>query len=125
MRKYKLLNYIPTLLFAIVILFLSIMPTDNQNPPVFYFKGMDKVIHAFMYGIFSILLLNDYLRRNESDVKKILILASLTLLYSVSMEFIQLFLIESRAGEFMDILANLTGIILGTIIITLYRKTKS
>lgn len=79
----------------------------------------DKWIHFVFYFILAFLL---YLAR-QADTKKTISVVSrlsfviiITTLLGVSIELIQHFCIESRQGDFYDILANSFGIILAIII---------
>lgn len=115
-----------TILFAILLLILSILPGDLTNAPGgFYFPGMDKVMHAIMYGIFSLLVTNVYLALYKIKFWPLLLLVLITWFYSILMEILQLYLVASRAGEILDAVANLAGIIMGTLIFLGYRKIKS
>jgi len=125
MKKYNLLNYLPTITLAIIILLLSLMPSDNKEQPFFYFQGLDKLIHGIIYAVLTIFFLNDYLKRNFFLKNKLILLAISILFYSILMEFLQLLLVTSRSGEYEDVLANLAGIIIGLIIIWIFRKPKS
>jgi VanZ family protein len=125
MKKHLLFNYIPTLALALIILVLSLIPTDNKEQSFIFFQGMDKVIHGIMYAFFTLFLLNDYLRINKIIFSRIILLASAILFYSILMELLQLLFVESRSGEIKDILANMTGIVVAVVAILIYRKVKS
>lgn len=125
MAKHKINSIIFTILFAILILILSIMPTDiHGETPSFYFVGMDKFIHGAMYGTLSMLVLNEYLKKRSLKFWPVLILILFTWAYSIFMELLQYFLIEYRSGEFKDVLANIIGILLGVGILILLRRMR-
>ena len=72
MGKKNKCTFLLTTLFAIFILLLSVIPTDiSGSASPFYFRGMDKLIHGMMYGLFTMLSLYEYFRQ------KPLILSSL------------------------------------------------
>lgn len=123
MAKHKINGIIFTILFAVLIFILSIMPTDiHGEPPSFYFKGMDKFIHGIMYGILAILVLNEYLKKRSFKFLPVLLLVVITWAYSILMELVQYFFIEYRSGDFMDALANIVGILVGTSLLFLLRR---
>lgn len=114
------------ILFAILILILSILPSDiSKESPRFFFRGMDKIIHAMMYGAFTYLALNEFLKNFAFRKRSVLIIIVAVFSYSVLMEILQLYLVESRSGEWLDILANLTGILVGLAVILLREKIRS
>ena len=114
-----------TIIVAILIFVLSIIPSDFQGErPVLFFKGFDKLAHVLMYGSLSFLVLNEYLKRYSPRRSLTLIIAFSIFLYSIIMELIQLYLIASRSGEWKDVLANLTGIVLGCSLIIIIRRPK-
>lgn len=117
---------ISTVLFALLILFLSIMPSDfgGSASPIF-FRGIDKIVHGLMYAIFTVLLLNEYPRKFPAPpISYVLILLGIWG-YSLIMELIQLYFVEYRSAEWFDALANLVGIITGAGIILSIKKFKS
>jgi VanZ family protein len=112
-------------LFAIFILFLSVMPTDlGGGPPSFYFPGMDKLIHAGMYGSFTMVVLLTYYRNSQLTSRAPLLLMLFVWLYSALMELVQYFFIEFRSGEWRDLIANLVGILLGALIVFVFRRLR-
>ncbi|MCF8346022.1 MAG: VanZ family protein [Bacteroidales bacterium] len=115
-----------TILFAILILILSIIPPDiSGSAPSFYFPGMDKIIHALMYGSFTVVVLHEFLKNRHYRITTIIWILSGIFVYSVLMEILQLTLIAYRSGDVWDILANLTGILSGTGLMFLFRKIRS
>ena len=114
------------ILFAILILILSILPSDiSKESPRFFFPGMDKIIHAMMYGAFTYLALNEFLKNYAVRKRSVIIIIVAVFSYSVLMEILQLYLVESRSGEWLDILANLTGILVGLAVILFREKIRS
>ena len=112
-------------LVAILIFFLSIMPADvHGKPPAFYFEGLDKIIHASMYGVLAFLVLRAYLKRYELKIFWLVLLLVLTFSYSILMELLQYYFVEYRTGDILDALANLAGITLAAVLILIMRKIR-
>ena len=117
-------NYISGLLFGIFILILSVIPIGiGEKSSVLVFPGLDKLVHAGMYCLFTALLTNDYLRANGFKLKKLVLLLATVLAYSILIEIIQL-VAPYRSGEILDALANLGGILLGASVVYFWRKFK-
>jgi len=113
-------------LLAIIILVLSIMPADlNHNASPFFFTGIDKVIHGVMYLVFTLVVLNEYFRQYRFYWLPLILMSTGILAYSVCMEILQYLFISSRSGEVLDVVANLTGILLGIIALLTIRKIRS
>lgn len=113
-------------LFAVFILVLSVMPTDlGGGPPSFYFPGMDKLIHAAMYGTFTMVVLLTYYRNAHIASRAPLLLMLFVWLYSGLMELVQYLFIEFRSGEWRDLIANLVGILLGALLVMLFRRLRN
>ena len=126
MQRIKNFSYIITVLFAILILILSIIPTDvNGEIPSFYFPGMDKLVHGLMYASFTVLVLNEYLKSGKFRIIAVLLLMGGVWLYSVLMEIVQLYFVSYRSGDWKDALANLVGILLGAVLIFSIRRIRS
>lgn len=125
MMIYKSRGFIATIACAVLIFILSIIPSEFKGePPIFMFKGFDKVIHALMYGSFSVLAVNEYINQGRFKWSSLFIILSIVLAYSILMEFVQYFLVDYRTGDWKDVLANLVGIISGSILILLIRRSK-
>ncbi len=115
-----------TILFAILILILSIIPPDIKgDTPSFYFPGMDKIIHALMYGSFTIVVLHEFLKNRYFNFIKVAWILSGIFTYSILMEIVQLTLIAYRSGDVWDILANLAGILSGAVLMFIFKKLRS
>lgn len=126
MVKQSNISIILSFLFALLILFLSVTPTDvNDETPFFYFDGIDKVVHALMYGVFTILVVTAYLNNCNYKFRILILVVSSIWLYSILMELVQHFFVEYRSGEILDAAANLAGILLSTGILLGLRKIRS
>jgi VanZ family protein len=126
MDKHARRAVVLTILFAILLLILSILPGDmTSTPGGFYFQGIDKVMHALMYGVFALLVTNVYLAFYKIKFCPLLLLVLITWGYSIMMEILQLYLVSTRSGEVLDAVANLVGIVLGTLVFIGYRKIRS
>lgn len=126
MVKQNNISILLSFLFALLILFLSITPTDvDGETPFFYFNGIDKVVHALMYGVFSILVVTAYLNNYIYKFRTLVIVLSAIWFYSILMELVQHFFVEYRSGEILDAVANLAGILLSTGLLLTIRKIRS
>lgn len=126
MNKIKKNKFLFTTLFALVIFFLSVFPVNlSGGPPLLYFSGMDKLVHAAMYCLFTILALSEFFFRERIKLIPFFVIITTIFFYSVLVELIQHFLITSRSGEIKDALANLAGILIGSSLVALIKKVRS
>ena len=101
-QNYKSLSW------AILILILSISSIKTSDSiEEILIPHSDKLIHMFLYTIFSFLLLVE-----NKKSKRIFIRLLFALFYGILMEIFQHYFTTHRSMEFYDILANLSGILI-------------
>jgi VanZ family protein len=126
MNKRNKQGFLLTILFAIIIMILSLVPTDfSGGPPSFYFPGMDKIIHAIMYGLFTMLALYEFFKHKRLNILPFLLIMLAVFFYYILMEIMQYYLVEYRSGEVNDVFANFTGVFIGATLIFWLKKIKS
>jgi VanZ family protein len=96
----------------------SAFPNENWLDAIYF----DKMVHI---GLFAVLM---FLWRSSFNLEvnnyNLLLLFS-ALLYGVTVEFIQKYWIPNRSFDLYDVLADMTGSVLGLIIwLRVYRKNK-
>ena len=113
---YYLKKYPLTLLIVVAIFYLSFFKppqTDMQEIP-----GLDKLAHICMYGGLCLLLWIEYLRIH-STINRIKMLVGgilLPILLSGVIELMQSYLTEHRGGDWLDLVANISGVILAALV---------
>ena len=104
--------YWKSILWILLILYLSAgkFVFMSTVPPQI---EADKVGHFVMYFILSAIFFNDYTRQKKDRKLLTLFIGTFIfpLLFGGLMELLQHFFIPYRTGSWMDMLANLTGII--------------
>ncbi len=93
------------LLLAITIAFLSLV--NLRGKLTFHFSYADKVQHLIAYFSLTIIWLLAFIKRK----KTVIVLGCI--LYGIVMEFLQSYLTNYRTFEFMDMIANTSGVLLG------------
>ena len=103
-----------TWLYTFVLLFLFIYPfsSSNLNP-----LAIDKLIHFFLFTVFTILWLHSYANKYNYILMLILIV-----LFSVFVELLQFLSPFGRTFSLLDILSNMFGIIFGFFILVSMKK---
>lgn len=118
--------YIPAILFALIILGLSGV-SGNQLPQLqINIWQPDKIAHALVYFVFSVLLMYGFHRQNGYLSKKYVLLAvGISIGYGILMEFAQYFIFTGRYFELYDILANTIGTLSSILLTKFFNKTLS
>ncbi len=116
----KIFNHIPfqvkvavTILYLGVIALLSLLPVKDL-PQVPLFPGADKLIHAGMYFVLSVLSLWTFHTSKVARWK----LYAFVISWGLFMEILQILMRSGRQFSMLDIVANTTGVVLG---IALYK----
>ena len=127
-KKYK--YYLPPVLWALVIFCLCSMST-NSFPTVDQWLKLvfDKLVHLIMYCVFTVLLIVSFIKQNNSYTLKqycILFAISIAALYGIFIELYQAYMITGRTGDYYDIIANISGSIIGLLgFYIVYGKSKN
>jgi VanZ family protein len=118
-------SYWKSIVWAIFILLLCGIPGNEINKVNFIdIPYMDKMVHAFLYFVFTILLISE---NNSSEqgssvlLKTILIVSLISLSYGALIEIMQKFIFINRGAEIWDMVANALGVLLA---ILLFQKVR-
>ena len=105
------------LAITISIIYLSLMKAPNLNLDI-KFDNIDKVYHAIAYFSLAISWLITF--RNKQQKKYIIILGCV--LFGIIIEVLQNTLTNYRTGDYLDVLANLFGVLAALVIFNLIFK---
>lgn len=101
------------LLWAVLILVASSFPGKNiPDFSLWDFLGVDKIVHAFLYGIFTWLLLIFFTHADNPVSYKFFLSLFIGAAYGGVLELYQHYLLPDRSGDWMDFIADVTGCIL-------------
>lgn len=106
------------ILFSILITIAFLIPIKESQPLFDFIIPIDKFIHLLIYLILSFLWLS-YLyiaKWNDNLLTNILIVFLSCFLYGIIIEVIQELLIPLRKADVLDVLSNMVGVILGTLL---------
>jgi VanZ family protein len=105
------------LLWALFILVVSALP--GKAIPEVRFIGADKIVHAMLYAILSILLITGLLKQNSIPVMRCFACSWSLLLCSIYgglLEIMQHYFIPDRTGDIKDVYFNSGSALLVSII---------
>ena len=101
-------------IFALILLFLFIYPFSSQSlNPI----ATDKLIHFFLFTIFTVLWLHSYANKNNY-----ILILTFIITFSVIIELLQYLSPFGRTFSLLDILSNIFGIIFGFFILVSTKK---
>ena len=113
-HKSKILHYFPAVLLTVGIAVVSLVEAPYVQVDV---RMSDKLIHGLMYlflALFWALPLN-----HKSQIKNHTIICVLVTLYGGLLELLQHYCTTTRSGEWLDLLADFLGALIGVILVTL------
>lgn len=118
---------LPSVLWTILVIVLSVSSSQKLIGDGFVFEGADKIAHFIMYTFLTLFWTTALKRQNKSvklRAKAFLIALIGGFLLSLILEIIQEYFIISRFFESLDLIANAFGCIFGVLLFKLiYRNT--
>ena len=106
--------YLPALIWALIILFLSAKAGISLPESIFDFIAMDKLGHFGIYGILTaIILWGNYKTGLPLDRNTGITAILWSGIYGIVMELMQYYFFPGRYFEYLDIIANIIGAICG------------
>ncbi|MBU1850895.1 MAG: VanZ family protein [Candidatus Omnitrophica bacterium] len=114
-KKHKILIWASTFMWAMVVLFLSVIP--GSDLPESAINHLDKGVHFFEYVIFAILIIKGLHAHCEGifDGQTLLFTLIIAGLYGILMELCQFF-VPGRDPSLGDVAANIGGVVFGMMI---------
>jgi VanZ family protein len=116
MRQYKITRYLPTAITTAIILYLTLFPDPVPTGGIPIIPGIDKFVHAIMFGGFVSAILFDYYRANTPyrrlTKKKLAIFTLSGCMFGGIIEIIQQLMDIGRSGDWLDFIADCTGCII-------------
>jgi VanZ family protein len=112
--------------FFIILLVVSIPGSNIPESEIFKIPHFDKLVHFSLFFVFTILLNYGFQKQNNNSALKrynYTIAVVSGVIYSVITEVIQYYFIAGRSGEYLDFVANITGIVSGVLFFRFFLKT--
>lgn len=112
-------NYLLTLGWLAVILFLTLSP-GSSIPPVSIF-GIDKLAHLFLFFVLILLFTFELKKANPTRTIQKAIPIGICLVIGILIECIQIY-VPQRTFSLLDIVANTSGIAIGMVTMLFFKK---
>ena len=107
----------PGIVWAIFILVLCAIPgQDLQSLWWLELLSFDKLVHAGMFAVLTILLVKGFMRQDrfmQLATHPVTYAISISVPYGFALELMQRFLIEGRTFDILDAVANAIGCLIG------------
>ncbi len=120
MRKKLYFRYLFSILWTVIVLYLSLAHFKTDGLPKFRFPHLDKIVHFAMYFIYTFFLLLESKHYNKLKTKIIIVLYAIS--FGILMELLQDRLFEYRSGDIYDAIFNSLGAITMAVIFSKIRK---
>jgi VanZ family protein len=123
-------KYWPGSLWALIILLLTGLPGDYFPKVISFWDWLtpDKLVHLFIFGVFTFLLLWGYRAQYLKPEKRSTLVRNvfgIGMFYSGFTELMQAYVFVGRYGSVFDFLANIIGSIIGiSLFLLMMRKNK-
>lgn len=114
-------RHLPWVIWLLVLSILSLTPGDKLPEIKFSLFELDKLVHFTFYFILVVLMSIGFrLTKNEPFYKSIVLTIVIGIFIGWSIEFIQGGFIPNRQFDYLDIVANSLGTIVGMLIYMKY-----
>ena len=111
-----------SIILAILIALLSLVPSSSMpDSALFSISFLDKIIHFSMYAFFGFVALLES-RCQIQCTRFHLIMILIILIMSAVIEVLQATVVATRSAEWLDLLANFSGLIAGYIAFRIFRS---
>jgi VanZ family protein len=88
-------------------------------------SGIDKYVHFTFHFVFTLLWgYYTWLQQNRFALKKLIIIASMSLGYGIAIEILQETFTQTRHADVLDVLANFTGAMSAVLVFIWLKKDK-
>jgi len=122
--KMKTVKPTFSIIWAIIIVFLSLLSFQNiEKDNIQLIPHVDKIIHTFMYFILSFLLSYELKLSAKTSFLRIIYVFISCSVFGTIMEILQLFSVY-RTTDFIDVLFNISGTIIGITAYFIYKHFK-
>lgn len=120
----------PALFWAVMILFLTGIPGTYFPKVTSFWEWLspDKIIHIFIFGVQSFLVLIAFRVQYLSGTHRWVytsILVSITILFALLTEILQVYVFIGRHGNVYDFVADVVGVMVGLLAYFLLYKKKN
>lgn len=113
-------RWVATALALLFIFYLTLVPRPLPDTNI-KIPGLDKLVHAIMFGVLAFVACIDMARRNRSHIKSlsistIIIISVIVAFIGLLIEILQQLMQLGRGGDLLDFIADIIGIIIASII---------
>ncbi len=120
-------RWIATALVLLFVFYLTLVPRPLPNTNI-EIPGLDKLVHAIMFGVLAFVTCIDMARRNRDDIRRLSIFTIINISVIVAfvgllIEILQQLMQLGRGGDLLDFIADIIGIIIASIVTVNFLKS--
>jgi len=120
---YYIKKYHKTLGIIFIITVLSLINTSKIEPDkIKLIPHIDKIVHFLMYFTLAFTFMFEYYIHHHKTISKVSKILILPLFYSGLMEILQLSITSYRGADWLDMLANGSGILMAYFAVRTFRN---
>ena len=122
LKKYPFILYVPALVWALFILVGCLISPKYIPHPDWSFIGLDKLIHFGLFFIQCGTLALVFSQKGMHAYKNALVSFTISVLYGIVVEFMQMMMRVGRQADVDDALANTIGAALFSLLLVTYYR---
>jgi VanZ family protein len=116
-QKNRWVYFIPAVIWISLVVILSLLPQSSVSKyQWWHFQHSDKVIHAGIYAVMAVALLYGFQGARQGKAKQYFYTLVFCLLIGIFLEGMQQTKLIGRHFEILDIIANIIGALLGSVL---------
>ena len=116
-RKNSWIYFLPAVFWISLVVTLSLLPQSSISKyQWWHFQHSDKVIHAAIYAIMAMSILFGFHGIHRSGARQYLVTFIFCVLIGIGLEGLQQTKLIGRHFEILDIIANIIGALLGSVL---------
>lgn len=108
--------YLPAVALAMAIAVVSLIERPQDLMDI---HASDKVLHGLMYALLALCAMVGAVVNRHSRWRDYIAVVAVVTLYGALMEWMQYACTQTRSGEWLDIVADLVGAVLGVVVVGL------
>lgn len=124
--KLTIVNFVPAIIWAIIIFILLVMPgSDIPANDFFELIYFDKWVHFGLFAVLTLFLCYPFIQLQKTVIKGYFYMPFLSAGYGIMMEFVQKYFTTTRTFDVTDIIADTAGVVCAIVLLRKISRNKS
>lgn len=109
------LRFLPSLIVVALLAYLTLHPDPVPPKPLFYWEGIDKMVHALMFGGLTVVLLSDSFRGRRINPFAWILIVLVGMAAGAIIELLQREMGLGRTADRNDFIADAMGVLFASL----------